>query len=481
MNIIKAILLLLLLSLLIPYSADAANFVAASASRADVATAIASATYGDTITVPQCAAGDCVWTSGIEITKDINIIGSGIDSTILTLGFTDNQIFEAFFKFTPDATSRSRLNQLSGEGTFQVAGFMFAGNNRMQNKFGTLIYNMNTTAIRRVKIHNNKYTSIHRAVQSRGNVYGVFYNNQLISTNASYPLGYGLDSWNNNAMSLGSGDGWYVEGNTFSFDGNGTVSGGGQGMGHVVRYNSVTGSHNIYVESHGNQPSFVRGTQITEIYGNNFASTPSQSAIDLRGGKGMVFFNKVNTYYFCVREEYNDTLSGVPMNNACPEDGPQICLDNCVSMKVNHTYLFNNRHILDSSIIPFPIREDRYDGVNANVPPELVENREFWQQYSTGTFDGTGRANAGGGVGCGTLAEMNAINPGSGQHIGVGFWVTDQSCSDLTDLIGANPTTPISGTLYRWSGSEWVAYYTPYQYPHPLTASDPPQNLHIVQ
>jgi hypothetical protein len=119
--------------------------------------------------------------------------------------------------------------------------------------------------------------------------------------------------------------------------------------------------------------------------------------------------------------------------------------------------------------------------VRMNCCGEVEENREFWTMR-TGTFDGTGGYTAGGGVGCGTLAAMNAINPGLGIHVGVGFWATNQSCSNLTGLVGANPATPISGTLYKWSGTKWVAYYSPYQYPHPLRASDstvpkPPRSL----
>jgi len=37
-------------------------------------------------------------------------------------------------------------------------------------------------------------------------------------------------------------------------------------------------------------------------------------------------------------------------------------------------------------------------------------------------------------------------------------------------MVGKNPTTPISGTLYKCTATNtWTAYYTPYAYPHPLT------------
>jgi hypothetical protein len=38
----------------------------------------------------------------------------------------------------------------------------------------------------------------------------------------------------------------------------------------------------------------------------------------------------------------------------------------------------------------------------------------------------------------------------------------------MNGMIGANPATPLEGTLYRNVNGTWTAYYTPYIYPHPL-------------
>src|SRR5207249_4345235 len=62
--------------------AEAASIKAASASRADVGTAVAAAVDGDTVVVP---AGTASWTSTLEITKGIRIQGA----TIIT-GTRDN-------------------------------------------------------------------------------------------------------------------------------------------------------------------------------------------------------------------------------------------------------------------------------------------------------------------------------------------------------------------------------------------------------
>jgi hypothetical protein len=105
---------------------------------------------------------------------------------------------------------------------------------------------------------------------------------------------------------------------------------------------------------------------------------------------------------------------------------------------------------------------------------EIKKNRDVFNQMP-GTFDGTGGDTVGGGVGCGTYAQMMAITP---IVTGVGYWATNQSCSSIISLTGASSlavmggtrtaSSKIEGTLYRWNGSSWVVWFTPATYPHPL-------------
>ncbi len=124
------------------------------------------------------------------------------------------------------------------------------------------------------------------------------------------------------------------------------------------------------------------------------------------------------------------------------------------------------------------------------IPPgtsrgHIQADRDYFH-YTT-SFNGSS------GTGCGTLVQMNAITP---TLTGVGFWVPTNidtmPCRPAATNVGAESegmTTPITGTLYKWSGTAWKIHYTPYQYPHPLRSGvttpyplsrpAPPLNLKI--
>ncbi len=441
---------------------------ACSCNQTDVQAAIDSAANGDVIELP---AGNCIWTNGVYITKDIRILGSGINSTILTMGFADNSVEEAFFKFVPDAISRISLDSLNDTHTFEVSGISFVSHERLSNKFGIWIQNYNLPVIKRVSIHSNEFINIHRATQVKGYVHGVFHHNVLVNTNGAYPQGAGYRSFENDRMELGSGSGWYIEDNVFSFDGvDGLVCGAGNdGGGYVVRYNDVKGTllgGSTYVETHGNQLSYVYGPQITEVYGNDMRATGVGKVTNVRGGKNLYFFNAFADSDMEIWEEYSD-LATSPTNpvGRCPENQGierQTCTEDCICQKVHDSYFINNR--FNSNIINAVVTMD-FENRNENIlnePPEVTENIEFFNYIESG-FDGSE------GVGCGTLAEMNEITNCSN---GVGFWVTNQDCERISpDNMGVEPGNPINGALYKCKNNEWKLFYKPYIYPHPLTVA----------
>lgn len=83
----------------------------------------------------------------------------------------------------------------------------------------------------------------------------------------------------------------------------------------------------------------------------------------------------------------------------------------------------------------------------------IAPNRDFFADAGFDTSTG---------VSVGTRAAMDAFTP---SVVGYGWWVTDEGSWNQR----VAPNT--SGRLYKWSGSSWVLYYTPYTYPHPLQTS----------
>ena len=479
------------------------TLTAASANYVDVKACTDIATYGDTVNIPACAQDACVWTNTLSLTKNIKLIGAGNAATYITNGFSAGDGEKHFITFTAtsDATTRANLDSLEDTSTFEISGIHFYSASVMSYKYAISIYNASLPIIRRVKIYDNAFTNFYMAVDTSGYVYGVMYNNTI--TNTRVWKGGGNDSvndWTNMPMVPGSGDAFYIEDNTISVNTSvgALTSGANSGGGQVFRYNTASGtmSGGTLNDTHSIAGGQRKGSQMTEIYGNNFPVSGCGSGVAMRGGKARVFFNYMRSdNALQVWQEYRDGYSTPPItvypdatpwaamqqNYDCTGSGTpygcctgshtgscvtaQVCsssANNCY--KVNHTYFWNNRRS-DTNAIKSVTKG--YDHWNRDLsivsdPLELVQNREWWEQGAS--FDGTS------GVGCGTLATLQGAAYYTECTAGVGYWATDQSCADLTGLVGANPATPISGTLYKCNatGDGWDSYYTLYDYPHPL-------------
>jgi hypothetical protein len=249
-------------------------------------------------------------------------------------------------------------------------------------------------------------------------------------------LGRENNSWANFTWTPGSnGKGIYYEDNTIYI--NSTAGSGGlfsgQGGMWVARYNTIineTANTLQYFDAHGNQPS-VCGNMGFELYGNYVNSNgKGATLIDHRGGQGMVFYNKTSaTAVDKIRDEFDET------------QGP--CGGLGYTQEPNNAYHFTNFSNTSQLL-----------AICSQNCTNIPENTNWWTTKSD--FNGTV------GVGCGTT------KPGT-CTAGVAYWETSQSCSTLTDYVGASPTTPISGTLYKCTATNtWTPYYTPYTYPHPL-------------
>jgi hypothetical protein len=200
---------------------------------------------------------------------------------------------------------------------------------------------------------------------------------------------------------------------------------------------------------HGNQGGGVSDDNAMwscfggELYGNQVNATGDW--LNQRGGEVLSFYNNFtgsSAPWFQPTEEHAD--SEEPTTNSEPQH-------------VHNTYYWNNRRNLTGALIGFSIANQI-----SGVP---TQNQDFWT-------DITGQGAAG--VFCGTLAAIPATCT-----TGQGYWATNQSCTNLTGLVGDINTYPtrsnLNGTLYKCIAlNTWTVYYTPYTYPHPLRAEAAP-------
>ena len=519
----------------------AATYTAASCEnkpgQTDVQNAVNAASSGDTVIVP---SGSATWTSTVTITKGIALQGAGVGKTVIINGMASTTDYLIVYR--PAVPSLDEAFEITGF-TFQinqVSQGVFLNNTDSNTELTKIRIHQNSFTggrpytgkpIIRIGgqicglIDHNTFSSEGGIFQNIGGGIGPWEN-----VSASFGNAKALYIENNvitlkDVLTDGArGARYVVRYNTITNNSSGSL---------------------LLFDAHGNQLGGLTATMQTEIYGNHITDAGNRLVLilDQRGGMTMTFYNYATTTAsrtgVSVRDEYDDIISPPATS---PNGQPQHVSNSYIWSNYDAAGLMptkfayfdgtatgaGDNYIDDSSatfcgsgsncpcslgscettaygvevtggtgvgqyrVVSFftqtritvtenwdtnPDATSTYE-VRLDCCNNIKENREFWTMRSTSVFDGTGGVNAGGGVGCGTLAEMNAITPTS---VGVGFWATNQSCSDFSGLIGANPTTPISGTLYRWSGVAWVPYYTPYAYPHPLGKLDAPKNVHIIE
>jgi hypothetical protein len=423
---------------------------------------------GETVNIP---AGDCTWANTLVVTNDIRLIGAGTGSTNLTSNLSSN-LFYGLIRYIPGTPNVDHR--------FRISGVTFLCDDKSN---GVSIYNDSATA-EYIRIDNNQFlnpggVAARRCILVNGTVFGVIDNNTFdnLDDGASYDSAIafygtgaklGKTQWDalNATLAFGGSDNLFFEDNTITSS-HGNIIFHGQGGRSVIRYNTfgpATGNMLALIDIHGNQSTTTPtnyGTMISEIYGNDIdCNTYGGYITDHRGGRVMVFNNALTNasravYAGKVREEFNDAT--------IPEANPY-------TQRVNNSYYWGNRD--DGAILStFLTDQCSSDGCGYTID----ENTDWWTER-TGAFDGTGNVAAGGGCGTGTLADRPITCT-----TGVGYWVTNQSCSDLTGMVGANPTTPISGTLYRCTSTNtWTECFTPYTYPHPLRQPQSPTDLRVV-
>jgi hypothetical protein len=414
---------------------------AASVSLADVRAAISAASEGDTVLVP---AGSATWDSPLDIRKGVLLIGAGIGNTVITRGGS------YIISYDP---SNYDLNT-----PFRLSGFSFNGNGGNIMFLGQDGKSAPFTVQTKIRIdHNRFFTSTsnmsYQALTYRSGLYGVVDNNvfdtfayPMRNTNTAYNASW-WNSWQVPGFRYVLGDPYniFFEDNEFNL-GSSTyniVTDSQYSGRYLFRYNTITmhGSGQTLFDIHGNQGQgsvMMWSSFGAELYGNLIQTNGYELNFQAhRGGKCLIFYNaftgstSVSTK---VWESHDDGLNpSVSPDPQHPNDG----------------YYWLNRHNFTGTVIG--VKEDEHVG---DCP--LVNRDYFTDTTSNGPI----------GITSGPLASR----PASGTYIGQGYWATDQSTTNLTNCVGKNPPNPIRGTLYKWTGSEWVTFYTPYPYPHPLRA-----------
>lgn len=405
-----------------------ANIVhAASCSRADVVTAINAASNGWTVQVP---AGACEWDSQLTVAKGITLAGAGASNTTITSTYAGSWLIS----YTPADFS---LNQ-----PFRITGFTFDFNDTS----GGIILNYsssNLTIQTRIRIDHNVFLNATTQALMINGYRGVVDNNTFTGTD--YPVrfasGDSEDWWNNwEGLVFGKADNnMYVEDNVFEVDE--IVADCQFGNRYVFRYNQITslnatGSYPLF-DMHGNTAQYWSCFG-GELYGNAITVQGDGGQIlDQRGGRTAVFYNQVT-----------GRNTGIKLREeVCDEDHPDT---NSQAQHISDTYNWANWKSLPSAAIMVG-----FISQNACVGYQIAANQDFWN-FST-TYDGSTP-----GTGCGS--SLPAVCT-----VGDGFWLTDQSCSDLSTHVGVAPADPIDGTLYRCeSTNSWASYFTPLTYPHPM-------------
>lgn len=299
---------------LTPVSVHAATLTASSCSRTDVGNAVTAAVAGDTVLIP---AGTCSWTTQLDVTKGITLLGNGIDRTILQ----DN--------VPKDGSPSSRLMVIR---VTQPQNFRF-GNLTIQgvatdpsvyNK-GHILLDGTSKAFRldHVKFVNQTTS----AIFVDGYLWGVIdhcefnadFKQAIVVLHTNWGgQSYGDGSWAEQ-LYLGTERAVYVEDNVFNELSQSSSAGamdsynGGR---YVFRHNIL---NNQVIVSHGADTSGRdRSQRSFEYYDNQFNRTGTPAsyarAIFVRGGTGVIFNNSFSNVYNNIADymNYRDTAAYAP-------------------------------------------------------------------------------------------------------------------------------------------------------------------------
>jgi hypothetical protein len=413
-------ILLLILFLLSVSKVDAATINAATCSYADVSAAISSASAGDTVTVP--AGSPCTWTSTLNITKGITLIGSGSGTTKI-INSSNNTIDITLASDLPIRISGFYFDKVSNTNSYPYAAIHISG--KTDGSFG----------LTQVRIDNNVFSKGTRTIFARGWVEGVIDHNTFINCNIAVGIvGDDNYSWNRPIVA-GTANALFIEDNTFTIN-NSTDREPNQaiyqqeGGRSVTRYNIFDGStytngNSLFYDSHGSWPYYdgtsnsLRGQPILEIYNNIFHGHHSYEYNNWRGGSSLIYNN---TFIY-------DSGSAPRMIRFNEEESWQTAFFNPLRTVWPAEDQFMNNFIWNNTLNGSPITSI---SIESNSVPFIQKDRDYF---------------------------MHAPQSSGGY-------------SYYTGRSGASNTYPTNGSsdtsVFSSSGANAYYPYTPYTYPHPL-------------
>lgn len=264
----------------------AATITAASASRADVGTAYTNCSDGDTLAIP---AGTAAWTTTLTISKAIKVIGAGTNSS----GGTVLQFDADISMFTIDSAAKVNTNMLLA--SIQFTPGATTAPNRWIAVNGC---NTNQTFVIMTNLFFNGNTGLGVFVDG---AIGVMSKCKWILTGSSIGCYIWHPNWNGGQISSGSfstapgygtSQAWIIEdcvavrsSATYAF------TDAYQGARYVVRHCLMT---NCWLEAHGTESAFTRGTRWMESYFNTFHGDGASAYVhNFRSGTGIIWSNTV--------------------------------------------------------------------------------------------------------------------------------------------------------------------------------------------
>ena len=287
MKILGILLFTVALSSLLPRPGSAAVYNSSGSAANVQAIHNNLAQNGDTIMLP---AGTFTWNSQIRITKNITLAGAGQGVTV---------IYDNIPKSGGDPTIPMHFTGITGN--LRATGFTVRGRAQDTQDFnkGTLVVGGTSHSVRIDHISIERPGTV--GVRFSGDIWGVVdhcnfdvsnFKQAIQIFHSNYGGGtYGDVSWES-PTDLGSGKGIYIEDCTFTGSG---VAGAGvtdstEGGRFVFRHNTVTSD---MAATHGTESQRYRGVRSYEFYNNTFTNPNSIMfcAIYLRGGTGVIWGN----------------------------------------------------------------------------------------------------------------------------------------------------------------------------------------------